>query len=134
MPKAGSLSVVFVFLLQHLVCACVSACQKSHDVDCFGFQLSEFLFCRFCGRANSTWTDYRYRFFNNVVITTVDEMVEILDGRLGKHSVERDVINNLLHLVIVKYGDISLVLCISTRLRLVTMLSQLVKYISSYYT
>ena len=40
------------------------------------------------------------------------EMVEILDGRLGKRSVERVryVINNLLHLVIVKYGDISLVL------------------------
>ena len=59
------------------------------------------------------------------------ELVEILDGRLGKRSVERVsyVINNLLHLVIVKYGDISLVLCISTRLRLVTILSQLVKYL-----
>ena len=59
------------------------------------------------------------------------EMVEILDGRLGKRSVERvrHVINNLLHLVIVKYGDISLVLCISTRLRLVTILSLLVKYL-----
>ena len=59
------------------------------------------------------------------------EMVEILDGRLGKHSVERVryVINNLLHLVIVKYGDISLVLCISTRLRLVTILTLLVKYL-----
>ena len=44
------------------------------------------------------------RFLNNVAI----EMVEILDGRLGKRSVERVryVINNLLHLVIVKYGDI----------------------------
>ena len=63
------------------------------------------------------------------------EMVEILDGRLGKRSVERVryVINNLLHLVIVKYGDISLVLCISTRLRLVTILSQLVKYLVIYY-
>ena len=78
-----------------------------------------------------------YRFFNNVVTTTVIEMVEmveILDGRLGKRSVERVryVINNLLHLVIVKYGDISLVLCISTRLRLVrrvTILSLLVKYL-----
>ena len=55
-----------------------------------------------------------YRFLNNVVITTVIEMVEMvekLDGRLGKRSVERVryVINNLLHLVIVKYGDISLV-------------------------
>ena len=59
------------------------------------------------------------------------EMVEILDGRLGKRSVERVryVINNLLHLVIVKYGDISLVLCISTHLRLVTILSLLVKYL-----
>ena len=46
-----------------------------------------------------------YRFFNNVVITTVIEMVEmveLLDGRLGKRLVERVryVINNLLHLVI----------------------------------
>ena len=75
-----------------------------------------------------------YLFLNNVVITTVIEiveMVEILDGKLGKRSVERVtyVINNLLHLVIVKYGDISLVLCISTRLRLVTILSLLVKYL-----
>ena len=72
-----------------------------------------------------------YRFLNNVIITTVIEMVEmveILDGRLGKRSVEqiRYVINNLLHLVIV---DISLALCISTRLRYVTILSQLVKYL-----
>ena len=72
------------------------------------------------------------------VITTVVEMVElveILDGRLGKRSVERVryVINNLLHLVIVKYGDISLVLCISTRLRLVTILSLLVKYLVIFH-
>ena len=71
---------------------------------------------------------------NDVVITTVIEMVEmvqILNGRLGKCSVERVryVINNLLHLVIVKYGVISLVLCISTRLRIVTILSLLVKYL-----
>ena len=75
-----------------------------------------------------------YRFLNNVVVTTVIEMVEmveILGGRLGKRSVERVryVINNLLHLVIVKYGDISLVLCISTLLRFVTILSLLVKYL-----
>ena len=59
------------------------------------------------------------------------EMVEILNGRLGQRSVERVryVINNLLRLVIVKYGDISLILCISTRLRLVTILSLLVKYL-----
>ena len=59
------------------------------------------------------------------------EMVEILDERVGKHSVERVryIINNLLHLVIVKYGVISLVLCISTRLRLVTILTLLVKYL-----
>ena len=74
-----------------------------------------------------------YRFLNNVVTTTIIEMVEmveILDGRLGKCSVERVkyVINNLLHLVIVKYEVISLVLCISTRLRLTTILSLLVKY------
>ena len=66
----------------------------------------------------------------------MDEMVEIFDGRLGKHSVEqvRYVINNLLHLVIVKYGDISLVPCISTRLRLVTILSLLVKYLVILHT
>ena len=80
---------------------------------------------------------YRF-FFNNVVITTVIEMVdmvEILDGRLGQRSVERVryVINNILHLVIVKYEDISLVLCISTRLRLVTILSQLVKYLVIFH-
>ena len=63
------------------------------------------------------------------------EMVQILDRRLGKRSVERVryVINNLLHLVIVKYGDISLVLCISTRLRLVTILSLLVKYLVIFH-
>ena len=78
-----------------------------------------------------------YHFLNNVVITTVIEMVEmveILDGRLGKHSVERVryVINNLLHLVM-KYGVISLVLCISTRLWLVTILSLLVKYLVIFH-
>ena len=63
------------------------------------------------------------------------EMVEILDGRLGQRSVERVryVINNLLRLVIVKYGDISLVLCISTRLRLVTILLLLVKYLVIFH-
>ena len=75
-----------------------------------------------------------YCFLNNIVVTTIIEMVEmvgILDGRLGQRSVERVkyVINNLLHLLVVKYGDISLVLCISTRLRLVTILSLLVKYL-----
>ena len=79
-----------------------------------------------------------YSFLNNVVVTTVIEMVEmveILDGRLGQCSVERVryVINNLLHLVIVKYGDISLVLCISTRLRLVTILSLLMKYLVIFH-
>ena len=64
------------------------------------------------------------------------EMVEILDGRLGQHSVERVryVINNILHLVIVKYGDISLVLCIATRLRLMSILSLLVKYLVIFHT
>ena len=63
------------------------------------------------------------------------EMVEILDGRVGKRSVERVryVINNLLHLVIMKYGDISLVLSISTRLWLVTILSLLVKYLVIFH-
>ena len=78
-----------------------------------------------------------YRYLNNVDITVIEmvEMVEILDGRLGQRSVERVryVINNLLHLVIVKYGDISLVLCISTRLRLVTILSLLVKYLVIFH-
>ena len=55
------------------------------------------------------FTLHRARVLNNVVITTITEMVEmveILDGRVGKRSVERVryVINNLLHLVIVKYG------------------------------
>ena len=80
-----------------------------------------------------------YRFLNNVVITTITEMVEmveILDGRHGKRSVERlrYVINNLLHLVIVKYGVISLVLCISTRLRLVTIPTLFVKYLVILHT
>ena len=79
-----------------------------------------------------------YCFLNNVVISTIIEMiemVEILDGRLGKRSVERVryVINNLLHLVIVKYGVISLVLCISTCLRLVTILTLLVKYLVIFH-
>ena len=79
-----------------------------------------------------------YHFFNNVVITTIIEMVEmveILDGRLDKHSVERVryVINNSLHLVIVKYGVISLVLCIYTCLRVVTILSLLVKYLVIFH-
>ena len=75
-----------------------------------------------------------YRFLNNVVTTTVIEMVEmveILDARLGKRSVEpvRYVINNSLHLDIVKYGVISLILCITTHLRLVIILSLLMKYL-----
>ena len=85
---------------------------------------------------------HRARILNNVVITTVIEMVEmvemfeILDGRVGKHSAEqvRYVINNLLHLVIVKYGVISLMLCISARLRLVTILTLLVKYLVIFHT
>ena len=69
--------------------------------------------------------------FTLTTIIEMIEMVEILDGRVGKHSVERVryVINNLLHLVIVKYGVISLVLCISTCLWLVTILTLLVKYL-----
>ena len=62
-------------------------------------------------------------------------MVEIVDGRVGKHSVERVryVISNLLHLVIVKYGVISLVDCICTRLRLVKMLTLLMKYLIKFH-
>ena len=75
---------------------------------------------------------------NNVVITTIIEMVEkveIFDGRVGKCSVERlrYVINNLLHFAIVKYGVISLVLCISTRLRLLTILTLLMKYLGIFH-
>ena len=81
---------------------------------------------------------HRARVLNNIVITTVIEMVsmvEIFDRRVGKRSVERVryVINNLLHLVIVKYGVISLVLCIFTRLRLVTILMSLVKYLVIFH-
>ena len=63
------------------------------------------------------------------------EIVEILYGRLYKRSVERVryVINTLLHLVIVKYGIILLVLCITTRLRLLTILSLLVKYLVIFH-
>ena len=59
------------------------------------------------------------------------EMVEILNGRVCNLSVERVryVIHQSLHLVIVKYGVISLVICISTRLQLVTILTVLLKYI-----
>ena len=84
------------------------------------------------------FTLHRARILNNVVITSIIEMVEmveILNGRVGKHSVERVryVINNLLHLVVVKYGIISLVLCITTRLRLVTILTLLVKYLVIFH-
>ena len=62
-------------------------------------------------------------------------MVEIMDERFGKHSFDsvRYVINNLLHLVIVKYGVISLVLCTSTRLLFVTILTSLVKYLVIFH-
>ena len=65
------------------------------------------------------------------------EMVEILDGRLGKRSVERVryVINNLLH-----FGHCEIwshftctVLCITTRLQLVTTLSLLMKYLVIFH-
>ena len=59
-------------------------------------------------------------------------MVEIMDERLSKRSVER-VRYVILHLVIVKYGVISLVLCISTRLRLVTILTSLMKYLVIFH-
>ena len=68
---------------------------------------------------------------NNIVLTTALKFLKLNYGRVGKRSVERVwyVINNLLHLVIVKYGVISLVFCISTRLRLVTILTILMKYL-----
>ena len=58
-----------------------------------------------------------------------------MDERFGKRSAEhvRYVINNLLHLVNVKYGVVSLVLCISTHLRLVTILMSLVKYLVIFH-
>ena len=73
--------------------------------------------------------------WHNTTVIEMVEMVEIFYGRLGKRSVERVryVLNNLLHLVIVKYGVISLVLCISTCLRLVTILSLLVKYLVIFH-
>ena len=55
-------------------------------------------------------------------------MVEIMEERFGKHSVER--VRYVLHLIIVKYGVISLVLCISTRLWLVT---SLMKYLVIFH-
>ena len=51
-------------------------------------------------------------------------MEELVSVQLSEYGY---VINNLLHLVIVKYGVISLVLCISTHLRHVTILTLLVK-------
>ena len=56
-------------------------------------------------------TLHRACILNKVVLTTVIEMAEILDGRVGKRSFEqvRYVINNLLHIVVLKYGVISLV-------------------------
>ena len=79
-------------------------------------------------------TEHAYCVSYHTVIEMV-EMVGILDGRLGKRSVEqvRYVINNLLHLVIVKNGVISLVLSISTRLRLMIILSLLVKYLVIFH-
>ena len=78
---------------------------------------------------------YIVQYYNRTTVIEMVEMVEILDGRLRKRSVEpvRYVINNLLHLVIVKYGDISPVLCISTRLRFVTILSLLMKYLVIFH-
>ena len=65
-----------------------------------------------------------YRFLNNVITTTaigMVEMVEILDGRLGKRSVERIryVINNLFYSYFV----------FPLAFWLVTILSLLVKYL-----
>ena len=85
------------------------------------------------------FTLHRERALNNVVITAAIEMVEMVeipDGRVCNRSVERVkyVINNFLHyLVIVKYGVSSLVLCISTRLRLVTILTLHVKYVVIFH-
>ena len=62
-------------------------------------------------------------------------MVEIMDERFSKRLVEhvRNVINNLLHLVIVKYGVILLVLYISTHLRFVTIQTSLLKYLVIFH-
>ena len=59
-----------------------------------------------------------------------------MDEIFSKRSVEcvRYVVNNLLHLITVKYGVISLVLCISTRLRLVTILTSLVRYLVIFHS
>ena len=80
---------------------------------------------------------YCARVLNNVVITTVIEMVEmveILDGRVGKCSVERVKCNKqFITLGHCENEVISLVLCISTRLRLVTILTLLMKYIIIFH-
>ena len=49
------------------------------------------------------------RFARPTTVIQMFEIVEILDGRVGRRSVElvRYAINNLLHFVIVKYGVIS---------------------------
>ena len=62
-------------------------------------------------------------------------MVENKDRRVGKRSLERVryVINNLLHLVIVKYGVISLIVCICTRLRCVKILTLLMKLLIIFH-
>ena len=59
-------------------------------------------------------------------------MVEKLDGRVGMHSVERVryVLNNL---VIVKYGVLSLVVCISTCLWFVQILMLLMKQLILFH-
>ena len=64
------------------------------------------------------------RVLNNILLSIVIEMVEIADGRVEQ---VRYVVYNLLHLVIVKYGVISLLVCTSTRIRLMKILSLLVK-------
>ena len=82
------------------------------------------------------FTLHRARILNNVVLIAIIEMVEVPKyWKFGKHSVERVwyVINNLLHLVTVKYGVISHILCISTRLQLVTMLTLLVSYLVIFH-
>ena len=78
------------------------------------------------------FTLHRARILNNIVIATVIEMVEmaekILNGRVGKRLVER-----VQYVKLVKYGVISLVLCISTRLQLVTIVTLLMKYLVIFH-
>ena len=62
---------------------------------------------------------------NNVVLNTIIEMIKILNGRVGKHSVNK--VCNKQFITLSHCEVISLAVCICTRLRLVKILTLLVK-------